>query len=59
MEEENEAKDAAVVIVQWMGTLYTSCFDTQSKMIALEIILKISLLMPFDFRLNQALPWIM
>ena len=29
------------------------------KMVALEIILKISLQMPFEFRLNQALPWVM
>jgi hypothetical protein len=29
------------------------------KMVALEVILKISLLMPFEFRLNQALPWVM
>jgi hypothetical protein len=29
------------------------------KMVALEIILKISMLMPFEFKLNQALPWVM
>jgi hypothetical protein len=29
------------------------------KMVALEIILQISKKMPFDFKLNQALPWIM
>jgi len=29
------------------------------KMVALELILQISKKMPFDFCLNQALPWVM
>lgn len=47
------------MVVQWLGTLYISCFNPQMKMVALELILQISKKMPFDFCLNQALPWVM
>ena len=29
------------------------------KLVALEILLKLALKMPFEFRLNQVLPWVM
>ena len=58
-QEAVDARNSAVVVVQWLGALYTSCFNPQQKMVALEVLLQIAKLMPFDFRLNQVLPWIM
>lgn len=53
------AEYSCVVVVQWIGALYTSCFNPQMKMVALEVLLKLALKMPFEFRLNQVLPWVM
>ena len=46
------------MIVHWIGQLYTSCFYPQMRIVALEMLQKISIYLPFETRLGQVLPYI-
>jgi len=52
------ARDSALVIIHWIGQLYTSCFYPQSRIVALEMLQKISVYLPFETRLGHVLPYI-
>lgn len=55
LSEEDRAKlnrDSALVAVHWIGQLYTTCFYPQMRVVALEMLHKFSLFLPFDMILG-------
>ena len=52
------ARDSALIVVHWIGQLYTSCFFPQMRIVALEMIQKIAACLPFETRLGQVLPYV-
>lgn len=52
------ARDSALVIIHMIGQHYTSCFYPQMRIVALEMIQKISVYLPFETRLGIVLPYV-
>lgn len=48
--------ESLLLVALWLGKLFTSSFYPQSKLVALEMIQKISQHLPFQLRLNLVLP---
>ena len=55
---EQEKRDSALMVVHWIGQLYTTCFYPQMRIVALEMLQKISVYLPFETRLGQVLPYV-
>ena len=49
-------KDSLLIVVLWLGHMLQSCFYPQSKLVALEMINRMSKFLPFQVRLNLVLP---
>jgi len=52
------ARDSALMVVHWIGQLYTTCFFPQMRIVALEMLQKISVFLPFEMRIGMVLPYI-
>ena len=52
------AKESALIVINWIGQLYTSCFYPQQRIVALEMLQKISAFLPFENRIGQVLPYV-
>ena len=57
-QKRNNSRDSAMVIIHWIGQLYSSCFYPQMRIVALEMLQKISVFLPFEMRLGQVLPYV-
>lgn len=53
-----EEKESIVTIVHWIGMLLPTCFYPQSKMVGLEMLLKIAQNLPFEVRIKDILPYV-
>ena len=46
------AKESALIVVHWIGQVYASCFFPQMRIVALEMLEKISSYLSFETRLG-------
>lgn len=52
----SQDSESLLLVALWLGKLFTSSFYPQSKLVAFEMIQKISQHLPFQVRLNLVLP---
>jgi len=51
-------RDSGLMVIHWIGQIYTTCFYPQMRIVALEMLQKIAVHLPFDMILGQVLPYI-
>lgn len=52
------SKESALIVINWIGSQISCCFNQQDKLVALEMIQKIAKYQSFDVRLNRILPYV-
>lgn len=54
--EKSKSKESILLLVVWLGNMYTSCFFDSSRLVALELIEHLAAHLDFSQRLNYVLP---
>lgn len=52
------SKESALIVINWIGSQISCCFNQQDKLAALEMIQKLAKYQSFDVRLNRILPYV-
>ena len=56
--KREELRDSALMVIHWIGQLYPTCFYPSMRIVALEMLQKLSVYLPFEARLGQVLPYV-
>lgn len=52
------SRESALIVINWIGSQISGCFNQQDKLVALEMIEKLAKFQSFDVRLNRILPYV-